>query len=429
MNIKYKNSTKFLQRAEITIPLGSQTFSKSKTQYAVGSSPLFATKAKGSILWDIDGNKYVDLVNSLGAITLGYNNREILRAVRRQLKLGTIFSLPGTLEAEVAELIVETVPSAELVRFAKNGSDATSAAVRLSRAYTGRTDIAFCGYHGWHDWYIGSTSRNSGVPKAVSKLVHQFKYNDIDSLKGIFQQRGSKIAAVIMEPMNREFPKNNFLHQVKKLTEKNGSILIFDETITGYRMSIGGAQLEFNVTPDLTTLGKGIANGYPLAAIVGRREIMRKMEQIFFSGTFNGELLSLAAARAVLKIHQRDNSSSRLGEIGKQLAVNVENLILKHKLSDIVSLSGHNTWKFINWKDSKTTKSSTFKSLFMQEMFKRGVLVLSTHLVSSTYTQNEIKIITHAYDEVLALISFGIATEKIEDLLEETAVQDIFKVR
>ena len=304
---RYSKSTKFLQRAEKSIPLGSQTFSKSRTQYPVGVSPLFINKANGTYVWDIDGNKYIDLVNSLAAITIGYKNKKIDNSVRKQMKKGSIFSLPGILEAEVAELIIETVPSAEMVRFAKNGSDVTTAAIRLSRAYTGKEEIAFCGYHSWQDWYIGSTSMNKGVPKDVAKLSHRFIYNDIESLRKIFENRPNKIAAVILEPMTSEYPKNIFLSEVKDLAKKNNSILIFDETITGYRYSIGGAQLEFNVTPDLTTLGKGIANGYPLSAIVGKREIMKEIENIFFSGTFGGELLSLAAAKTVIQMpyHQR----------------------------------------------------------------------------------------------------------------------------
>ena len=179
---RYSKSTKFLQRAEKSIPLGSQTFSKSRTQYPVGVSPLFINRANGTYVWDIDGNKYIDLVNSLAAVTVGYRNRTIDGMVRKQMKKGTIFSLPGKLEAEVAELVIKTVPSAEMVRFAKNGSDATAAAIRLSRAYTNRDEIAICGYHGWQDWYIGSTTMNRGVPQAIINLSHTFKYNDIDTL-------------------------------------------------------------------------------------------------------------------------------------------------------------------------------------------------------------------------------------------------------
>ena len=227
-NPRYKKSTTFLKRAELSIPIGSQTFSKSKTQYPVGASPLFIDHAKGPYTWDIDGNRYLDLVNSLAAITIGHNSKAVNNAVRKQLKKGILFSLPGVLETEVAELIISTVPSAEMVRFAKNGSDATSAAIRLARAYTDRSDIAFCGYHGWQDWYIGATTRNKGVPNQVSMLTHKFNFNDINSLKQIFEQNQGKIAAVILEPMSIEYPKENFLEEVKNITKNNGAVLIFD---------------------------------------------------------------------------------------------------------------------------------------------------------------------------------------------------------
>ena len=313
---KYQSSELHLQRAEISIPLGSQTFSKSRTQYPVGISPLYASKVKGAHLWDIDGDKYIDLVSSLASITLGYNDRGVSTAVKKQLKQAINMSLPGKLEAEVAELMISLVPSAEMVRFGKNGSDATSAAIRLARAYTGRDHVIVCGYHGWQDWFIGSTTRNKGVPKSVSALTHKFEYNNIHSLEVLFDELGSNVAAVIMEPMNATYPNPNFLASVKKITHANGAILVFDETITGFRFSAGGAQELFGVTPDLSTFGKGMANGFPISAVTGRREIMMEMEEIFISGTFGGELLSLAAARHVLERFQNEDIALQLAENG-----------------------------------------------------------------------------------------------------------------
>ena len=426
---RYSESTKFLHRAEKSIPLGSQTFSKSRTQYPVGVSPLFINKARGAYVWDIDGNKYIDLVNSLAAITIGYKNKNIDNSVRKQMKKGTIFSLPGTLEAEVAELIIETVPSAEMVRFAKNGSDATTAAIRLSRAYTGREEIAFCGYHSWQDWYIGSTSMNKGVPKDVAKLSHRFVYNEIESLRKIYDSKPNKIAAVILEPMTSEYPKNNFLSEVKDLAKKNNSVLIFDETVTGYRYSIGGAQLEFNVTPDLTTLGKGIANGYPLSAIVGKKEIMKEIENIFFSGTFGGELLSLAAAKTVIQMHLDFDITSRIGSVGSKITLELQKIINSYKMEDFLHISGHPTWKFLNWSPTEKYSSSVLKTYFMQEMFKRGVLVLSTHNVSITITEKIISKILSAYDEVLTNMSFNIKNDTILENLLVDPITPLFSVR
>jgi glutamate-1-semialdehyde aminotransferase len=426
---RYSKSTKFLHRAEKSIPLGSQTFSKSRIQYPVGVSPLFIDKAHGTYIWDIDGNKYIDLVNSLAAVTVGYRNRIIDSMVRKQMKKGTIFSLPGKLEAEVAELVIKTVPSAEMVRFAKNGSDATAAAIRLSRAYTNRDEIAICGYHGWQDWYIGSTTMNKGVPQAIINLSHTFKYNDINSLKNIFTSTPNKIAAVILEPMNSEYPRDNFLQEVKDLVKKNGSILIFDETITGYRYSTGGAQLEFGVTPDLTTLGKGIANGYPLSALTGKKEIMKELEKVFFSATFGGELLSLAAAKAVIQMHLDSNITSEIANVGLKVSSELEKIIQTYKMSKFLSVSGHPSWKFLNWSGNHEVDTSSLKTYFMQEMFKKGILVLSTHNNSLSLTAKIADRVINAYGEVISDISKRLSDGSLLDKLQVDPVQPVIKLR
>ena len=226
----FDKSNEHLVRAEKTIPLGSQTFSKSRTQYPVGISPLFASKVDGPHLWDVDGNKYIDLVSSLASITLGYNDPGVNKAVSRQLKKAVGMSLPAVLEAEVSELMVELVPSAEMVRFGKNGTDATSAAIRLARAYTGRDHVLVCGYFGWQDWSIGSTTRNKGVPDVVSSLTHKFEFNNLNSLSSLFSELDSKVAAVILEPMNVAYPVQGYLEAVKELAHSKGALLIFDET-------------------------------------------------------------------------------------------------------------------------------------------------------------------------------------------------------
>jgi glutamate-1-semialdehyde 2,1-aminomutase len=426
---RYINSIKALKVAEEVIPLGSQTFSKSPTQYPKGISPHFISKAEGAFVWDVDGNKYVDLVNSLAAITLGYNNKKVNNAVRKQLKKGVIYSLPGILETEVAQLIVRLVPSAEKVRFAKNGTDATAAAIRLSRAFTGRDHIAFCGYHGWQDWYIGKTSKNKGVPKSVSDLSHQFKYNDISSLENIFNEYPNQVAGVILEPMNSTWPEDNFLQKVRALCTKNKTILTFDETITGFRFASGGAQELFGVTPDLTTLGKGIANGYPLSAIVGRQEVMQEMEEVFFSGTFGGELLSLSAAQAVLQLHQSVNVSQQLSKIGDELSRIVTNLIKEFDLNEVISLVGHPTWRILKWEISDMYDVNELKTLFLQEMFKNGVLITGSHNVSLAIGAKEIFLITAAYKKTLKLLSSAINSRDVRSYLKADPIVPLFTIR
>ena len=405
---RYAKSEEHLARAQITIPLGSQTFSKSRTQYPVGISPLYLKKAKGAEVWDVDGNKYIDLVSSLAAITMGYGDSRIDKAVRKQLGLGTILSLPGKLEAEVSELIVELVPSAEMVRFGKNGSDATSAAIRLARAFTKRDHIIVCGYHGWQDWYVGSTSRNKGVPGAVSELTHSFEYNNIESLKLKLNLLQDKVAAVIIEPMNSTYPIHGFLESVKDLTHKSGAVLIFDEVITGFRFAKGGAQELFGVTPDLATFGKGIANGFPLSAVVGKQEIMSEMEHVFLSGTFGGELLSLTAAKNVLERHISEDICGDLINKGNLLFQLTSKSIAENDLTDLVYLSGHPTWKFINWKATGQYTIEELKTYFMQEIFQEGVLVLNSNNMSQAHTPKIINKIAESFFQAFKKLKYSI---------------------
>ena len=425
---RFTKSEAHLNRAELTIPLGSQTFSKSRTQYPVGVSPLFIEKASGCQVWDLDGNKYIDLVSSLASVTLGYGEPSVNNAVRKQLKKGVTFSLPGVLEAEVAEMICNLVPSAEMVRFGKNGTDATSAAVRLARAYTGKDRVVVCGYLGWQDWYIGSTSRNKGVPRVTSELTEVFKYNDLESLRKILSERND-VACVVMEPMNSSFPNQGFLEGVRELTKNQGVILVFDETITGFRFSEGGAQELFNVIPDLSTFGKGIANGFPLSAVTGKREIMMEMEEIFISGTHGGELLSLAAAKTVLQLHMNHEVVPQLRQIGADLQERVNLAISQTNTTQLLSLSGHPTWVFLNWKETGSYSPEFLKTYFLQEMFQNGVLVLGTHNVNLAHSRKNLKKIEDSYFTTLESISNGILQDNLKSKIRVSPLKPLFKVR
>jgi glutamate-1-semialdehyde 2,1-aminomutase len=426
---RYRRSEELLKRAEQTIPLGSQTFSKSRTQYPVGISPLYVERAKGAEIWDVDGNKYIDLVSSLASITMGYGDPEIHRAVTKQLRLGVSLSLPARLEAEVSELIVEMVPSAEMVRFGKNGSDATSAAIRLARAFTGRDHIIVCGYHGWQDWYIGSTTRNKGVPLSVSGLTHKFEYNNLTTLKKVLEENEGKVAAVIIEPMNFTYPESGFLKGVQELTKAGGALLIFDETITGFRFARGGAQELFGVTPDLSTFGKGLANGFPLSAVVGRRDVMMEMEEIFFSGTFGGEMLSLAAAKVVLQRHISDDLCGKLISAGEQLSNETESAIIQNGLENVLKISGHPSWRFLNWSETDNYPVEKVKTFFMQEVFKRGVLVLSSHNMTLAHSPKIIKRVSNTYHEVFSELSQVLKENNLDERLLAAPLKPLFKVR
>lgn len=388
--MQFSESERLLERALKVIPNGTQTFSKSKTQYPVGASPLFAVRGKGSHVWDVDGNEYVDFVSGLTPLILGYCDPDVDTAVMEQMKDGVIFSLPHLLEVEVSELICSMVPCAEMVRFGKNGSDATAGAVRLTRYHTRRDLIATNGYHGWHDEFNGITVRNGGVPQAVRALTKEFQYNDIDSLHRIFKDNPGQVACVILEPMNSIWPKNGFLQEVKELTRKNGAILIFDEVITGFRFALGGAQEYFGVTPDLACFGKAIANGYPLSAIAGKAEIMRDFEKIHFSFTNAGECLSLAACKATL-------SKVRGLDVPRELGI--KGTGIRDGLQDKVS--GHPSW--LHWRYSDQIE----KAKIIQEFIGDGILSIGTFNLN----------LSHSWAEIVDLAkSFKRITDNILDI-------------
>jgi glutamate-1-semialdehyde 2,1-aminomutase len=429
MSNRYKESNRLIKKALDVIPLGSQTFSKSITQFPRGVSPLFIERGKGSHVWDVDENEYIDFINGLCSVTIGYSDSDIDYAIKRQLDSGISFSLPHRLEMDVAQIIVDMVPGADMVRFGKNGTDVTSAAIRLSRAYTGRDHVAVCGYHGWQDWYIGITTKNLGVPKEVSNLTHVFEYNNIESLKKIFESNKDTVAAVIMEPMNIEWPKDDFLHEVKNIVKFYGSVLIFDENITGFRYANGGAQELFGVVPDLSTFGKGLGNGCPISAIVGNRKIMKGMKDIFFSSTFGGETISLSAAKAVLNKIKNDGVVDKLSKIGTSVILGFNRAVNKYKLESILDIKGHPSWSIVIFKDSATYNGLQIKTFIMQEMFKRGILFTGSHNISFSHTKEDIEKLMTVYDEVFDILSMSIQNGTLENLLEVDPIQQLFSIR
>lgn len=429
MTRSYNQSSQWLERAEKTIPLGSQTFSKSRIAYPKNVSPLFIKRGENCQVWDADDNQYTDFVSGLLSVSLGYCNEVVDNAVIRQIKSGVTFSLPHQLEMQVAEKLVELIPCADMVRFGKNGSDATSAAVRLARAFTQKEHVAVCGYHGWQDWYIGSTTRYLGVPESTKSLTHTFKYNDISSLEQIFNQQENKMAAVILEPMNTHFPQENFLQKVKDLCKKHGAVLIFDETITGFRFSMGGAQTLFGVTPDLATFGKGMANGYPISAVVGRRDIMMLMQDIFFSGTFAGETLSLAATKATLDFMIENNVVEHLTAMGEKLQAGLAAIIDNMQAQHWLSLSGHPVWSFLTISEQGGYSAIQLKSLFLQEMAQQGFLLGGGHNLNYAHKTKDIEALLDAYKVVLAVLAATIKQQNFSTRFKGELLEPVFKVR
>lgn len=426
----YLRSEEMLERALKVIPLGAQTFSKSYTQYPRGSAPFFIERAEGSRAWDVDGNEYVDFNNALCSVTLGHVDPDVTAAVSDQLSRGTIFSLSNELEIEVAERIVATVPCAEKVRFGKNGSDATAGALRAARAYTGRERVAVSGYHGWQDWYIGSTARNKGVPVSTRGLTNSFPYNDLAALRALLERHPGEFAAVILEPMNVAWPKEGFLQGVVDLAREHGAVAVFDETITGFRFAPGGAQELFGVTPDLACFGKGLANGYPLAAVAGRSDIMAEFEEVFFSFTMGGETLSLAAAKAAIDKMHRENATATMMALGTRVIEGTQALIDGHGCADFLSVAGHPTWSFLLIADHPNASSFELKTLYLQEMLARGILTVGTHNISFAHSEDDVERLLAVYDEVFPMMRKGLERPGgIVESLRCAPLKPLFKVR
>ena len=400
----------------------------SESLYPRNLSPLFLRRGEGGRVWDVDDNEFVDLVNALLPVVLGYQDQDVNNAIKQQLENGISFSLGSELEIQLAERLVEIIPCAEMVRYGKNGSDATSAAIRLARAYTKKDRVAVCGYHGWHDWYIGSTVRNLGIPKSVCDLTHRFEYNNIDSLHQLFRLYPGEFAAVIMEPMNTVDPYPGFLEEVKALAHKEAALFIFDEVITGFRYRLGGAQELFNIVPDLATFGKAMGNGMPISALVGRADIMSLLEDVFISGTFSGETLSIAAAIAVIDKMRNEPVIENLWEKGEALANAVCQEIQDFELESVFSLSGKPPWMILNIADHNMARKEAIRTIFMREMLANGVLMQSSHNISYAHTDEDLKHITNAYRCTFSAIKKEL-THGLEERLGCSALEPVFKVR
>ncbi len=425
----YDASAEELAAAERIIPLGAQTFSKSRVQFPLGVAPLFLTHGDGGRSWDVDGNEYVDLVNALLSVSLGYRDPDVDAAIAAQLGEGISFSLATCLERQLAERLVQCIPCAEKVRFGKNGSDATSAAVRLARAYTGRERIISCGYHGWQDWYIGATTRHKGVPDAVRALTHTVPYNDLDAVAHLLKEHAGEISALIMEPANIVAPLPGYLAALHELLNRHGALLIVDEMITGFRFALGGAQELFGVTPDLATFGKGMANGMPISAVVGRADIMAEMEEIFFSSTFGGEALSLAAAIATIDKMRREPVIERLWRSGEKLGEAVRGLVSAHHLESHIGLQGFAPWMLVTSHDGAEAGGQAIKTMLIYELAARGVLSLGSHNISYAHTEEDLAHAAAAYDGAFGVIRAALDSGNFEKQMKAPPLVPVFAVR
>ena len=422
-------SKAWLERARAVIPGCAQTFSKGYTQHVRGVAPMLLDHGKGCRVWDVDGNQYIDFIQGLLPNILGYAHEGVNAAVAKQLAQGHSFSLAHPLEVELAERLVRLIPCAEMVRFGKNGSDATSGAVRAARALTGRERIACCGYHGWQDWYIGSTARSAGVPKAVRELTHPFPYNDLAALEKTLSERSGEFAAVILEPVNFFPPADGYLQGVKDLAHRHGAILIFDEICSGFHFGLGGAQKFLGVTPDMACFGKAMGNGFPIACIVGRKDVMKIFEDIFFSFTFGGEIASMAASMAVLDVLEHTDALARMVANGRVLQQGLNAMAKTAGIQDRIQCIGYPVWSLIRFLDGEGKDSFLVRSLFSQECVKRGVLTLVTHNMSAAHDTVAIEETLRVYANVCKTLAGWMNDPNPARFLEGDMIQPVFRVR
>lgn len=433
--MKFSKSKSLQMKCHSLIPGGCHTYAKGDDQYPE-LAPAYLVRGKGCHVWDVDGNEFIEYGMGLRAVTLGHAYSPVVEAAYQQMLLGSNFTRPATIEMECAEQLLSLITTAEMVKFAKNGSDATSAAVRLSRAYTGRDLVAVCADHPFFsvdDWFIGATPMKCGIPKDIQALTVKFNYNDLESVRSLFQAYPGQIACVILEPATTVEPLPDFLNNLRALCHENGALLILDEMITGFRWHLNGGQACYGVDPDLSTFGKAMGNGFAISALVGKREIMRRggldheKERIFLLSTTHGaETHSMAAAIATMKIYQNESVVEYLYRQGNALAAGIQKSVAEHGLKEHFLLLGRPCNLVYATLDELKKPSQAYRALFMQEMISRGFLMPSM-VVSFSHTDVDIQRTVYAVDEALTVYKKAL-TEGIEKYLVGRPVKPVFRM-
>ena len=402
----------------------TQTLAKGPGQFSKGVSPKYLVKGKGSHVWDVDGNEYIDFNAAIGPLSLGYAYPAVDNAIKAQLEDGISFSLMHPLEVELAELIQQVIPNAEAVKIAKTGADVCSAAVRVARAFTGRNKIFCCGYHGWHDWYIGITSRNAGVPEAIQDMTYTFEYNDIEAIRAALDDT---VAALILEPFIFQEPAPGFLQELATVCKENGTLLIFDEMWTGFRIAIGGAQEYFNVKPDLAVYSKACANGMPIALLTGRADVMELFNsEVFSYTTFGGEALSLAACIATINELIDKNVPQYLAEKGALLKDGYNRLAIEFGMDKYTACIGFNCRTMVTF-TPEAGNGLEVKTLMQQEMIKRGILWAGFHNMCYSHTDDDINYTLSAYRDIMPIMKEAIESGDIKSYLKGEVLEAVFR--
>lgn len=423
-----KNGQDMQARAKQRIPGMTQLLSKRPDQFSLGVWPAYYSKAKGVEIWDLDGNKYIDMsIGGIGANVLGYADDDVNEAVCRAVADGSSSSLNCPEEVELAELLCELHPWAEKVRFARTGGESMAVAVRIARAHTGKDKVAFCGYHGWHDWYLSANlgTENAlgehllsgldprGVPKGLTGTALPFRYNHIEELEDIVAQHGNDLAAIIMEPVRDDAPSPGYFDQVRTLADQTGAVFIIDEISAGFRMNTGGAHMIYGIKPDIAVFSKALGNGYPMAAIIGKEKVMDAAQRTFISSTMWTERVGPAAALATIKKHRDLDVGKHLVSIGKQVQEGWACLALKHGLE--VHVGGifpisHFSFEYEN--------RAALKALFVQLMLEKGFLATLAFYAMYAHQESHVESYLSAVDEAFSLIAKALAADDVEHMLK-----------
>ena len=416
------------EKAKKLIPGGTQLLSKRPEIFLPDLWPAYYEKAKGCRVWDLDGNKYTDMsYMGIGASILGYADKDVDSAVKTAVDKGSMCTLNCPEEVELAELLCKLHPWAEMVRYARTGGEAMAIAVRIARAKTGKDLVLFCGYHGWHDWYLSANLADNkaldghllpglkpkGVPRVLKNSAIPFSYNNIKGFLSLVDKYKNKIGTVIMEPVRNYYPEKGFLETIREITEKLKIVLIFDEITSGWRLNLGGAHLKLGVNPDIAVFGKGISNGYPMAAIIGKSEVMEVAQETFISSTYWTERIGPVAALATIRKLKERDVPSHLINIGKKIQngwrESAEKNRLKISVSGIYPL-GHFSF---NYEDPLI-----LKTLFTQLMLERGFLATDSFYASYAHREKNVEKYLEVVDEVFEFIARAIKENKVKKYLK-----------
>jgi glutamate-1-semialdehyde 2,1-aminomutase len=411
--LNFSRSRELQQRLRHLIPGGAHTYAKGSDQFPE-SFPGVIARGQGCRVWDVDGNEFTEYGMGLRAVTLGHGFEPVVAAVRDSLSIGTNFTRPAALELECAERLLEVIDGADMVKFTKDGSSANTAALKIARAFTGRVEIAICAeqpFLSYDDWFICTTTMDGGIPESVRSETLRFPFNDAAALERLFSARPNRIAAVMMEAARSVEPEPGFLERVQALCKQHGALLIFDEMMTGFRWHVGGAQKVYDVTPDLSSFGKAVANGFALSALCGKREYMRlgsrerPEDNVFLLSTTHGaEIPSLAAAIATIKVYRQEPVIEHLYRQGTRLRRGIEQAAQRHGVARHFEVTGRPCNLLWGARGPDGSPSQAYRTLVLQETLRRGVIMPSL-VVSYSHSDDDIDRTIDAIDQSLAVYS------------------------